>query len=148
MLSLLHNLLADISTMPWVALVSIIGSFIMGPVVIFIVFRSIQQRQQMWHETARMAIERGQPLPPMPADVQPPADEPPSKFNDLRAGLVLMGVGLGLFLFLGALISRPLGYVGAIPGFIGVALVISSFFNRPAPQPHAKPSSPERPISS
>lgn len=127
--SLFSQLLADFSSIPWVAIVSIIGSFLMGPVVIFIVFRSIQHRHQLWHDTARIALEKGQPLPPMPADVAPPPPTESKPSNDIRTGLILIATGAGLFLFLNALVGRGLGLVGAIPGFIGVALLLFGLVN-------------------
>jgi hypothetical protein len=129
MISLPH-LLADISSIPWVAIVAIAGGLLIGPIVIFIVFNSIHRRHQLWHETARVALEKGQPLPPMPADVAPPPSLPPKPANDIRSGLVLIAVGAGLYLFLGSLVSQSMGYVGAIPGFIGIALLLFGLFNR------------------
>jgi Domain of unknown function (DUF6249) len=128
MISLPH-VLADFSNLPWVALVSIVGSFLIAPIVIFIVFRSIQRRHELWHETARVALEKGQPLPPMPADVAPPS-EPAKPANDIRSGLILVAVGAGLYVFLGSLVNRSMGYVGAIPGFIGMALLFFGLLNR------------------
>ena len=126
-------LLADLSSIPWVAVIAVAGSFVIGPIVIYIVFSSIQRRQELWHETARVALEKGQPLPPMPADVAPPAAQAQQP-NDVRSGMVLIAVGAGLYLFLNTLVGRGLGYVGAIPGFIGVALLLfgllSAFFKR------------------
>jgi hypothetical protein len=127
--SLFSQFLADITSIPWVAIVSIVGSFLMGPVVIFIVFQSIQRRHQLWHETARVALEKGQPLPPMPADVAPPPPSDTKPGNDIRTGLILIATGAGLFLFLNALVGRGLGLVGAIPGFIGVALLLFGLLN-------------------
>jgi hypothetical protein len=119
----------DFSSIPWVAIFSIIGAFLVGPVVIFIVFSSIHRRHELWHETARVALEKGQPLPPMPADVAPPPSEPAKPANDIRSGLILIAVGAGLYLFLGALMGQSMGYVGAIPGFIGIALLLFGLLN-------------------
>ena len=125
------HLLADFSNIPWVALVAIIGSFLVGPIVIFVVFRFAHRRHELWHETARVALEKGQPLPPMPDDMQPKPPLPTcaEKANDLRSGLVLIAVGAGLYLFLGSLVGRGLGLVGAIPGFIGVALLLNALLS-------------------
>jgi small-conductance mechanosensitive channel len=125
------HLLADFSSIPWVALVAIIGSFLIGPIVIFVVFRFAHRRHELWHETARVALEKGQPLPPLPDDMQPKQPPPAcaEKANDLRSGLVLIAVGAGLYLFLGSLAGRSLGLVGAIPGFIGVALLLNALLS-------------------
>ena len=61
-----------------------------------------------------------------------PKQPPPAcaeKANDLRSGLVLIAVGAGLYLFLGSLAGRSLGLVGAIPGFIGVALLLNALLS-------------------
>src|ERR1019366_1256302 len=118
--AMIPHLLADFSGIPWVALVAIIGSFLIGPIVIFVVFRFAHRRHEMWHETARVALEKGQPLPPLPDDMQQQR-QPRVRAegtNDLRSGLILIGVGAGLYLFLNALAGRGLGLVGAMPGFI------------------------------
>jgi Domain of unknown function (DUF6249) len=128
--------LADLSTLPWAALIAIGGSFLIGPAVIFIIFQSAHRREKLWHETARVALEKGQPLPPMPAEAAPsPVKAGPP--NDIRTGLVLVALGAGLYLFLDTFVARNLGYVGAIPGFIGLALLfyglLSAVFKRNAP---------------
>ncbi len=94
------------------------------------------QREREWHETARLAMEKGQPVPPPPShkvygsgvilkrDPNAPAPPPDDiSQHDVRGGLVLVGTGIGLWLMLGALDER-LRFIGAIPGFIGVALLL------------------------
>ncbi|MDX2186249.1 MAG: DUF6249 domain-containing protein [Opitutaceae bacterium] len=83
-------------------------AILMGPAIVFIVFRAKRERERLWHETARIAIEKGQPLPPMPADLSGANEVNISSlinqsrvrtpFRDLRAGLLLGGLGAGLFL--------------------------------------------------
>ena len=65
------------------------------------------RRQALWHETARIALEKGQPLPPLPNDE--PAQSHEDKKNDFRGGLVLIAVGAGLYLFLAACRTSPGG---------------------------------------
>lgn len=89
------------------------------------------RRREMWHQTARLALEKGQPIPPLP-DVEqherrittPPREQ---AANDIRAGLICIGVGAALYLFLGALIGPAFAYIGAIPGFVGIALLLFGF---------------------
>jgi len=91
------------------------------------------QRQALWHETARIALEKGQPLPPAP-DEQESQQERELKNNDFRSGLIMIAIGAGLYLFFLSLFGGWLCYVGAIPGFIGVALLLyatlNALFNR------------------
>lgn len=85
------------------------------------------RRRESWHETARVALEKGQPVPAMPGDDgQKRHDDHGSRDltqHDVRGGLVLIAVGFGLWLMLGGF-SPNLRYIGAIPGFIGIALLL------------------------
>ena len=86
------------------------------------------KRQALWHETARIALEKGQPLPSMP-DEQEARQERENKANDFRTGLIMIAIGAGLYLFFLSLFGGWMRYVGAIPGFIGVALLIYATLN-------------------
>lgn len=127
----LPHFLADISNLPWVAIVAVGGGMLVAIVVIVGGLIIAYHRQKQWHETARLALEKGQPLPAQQDVPQSrPSDRPASgPGRDFRAGLVLIGVGAGLYLFLGSLVSQSLGLVGAIPGFIGVALLLYALFS-------------------
>src|SRR5262249_42723774 len=79
------------------------------------------QRRPMWHETARLALEKGQPLPAIPNDDW----RQRRRGCDVRTGLILIAVGIGLFLMFSSMSDKHgSGYVGAIPGLIGVALLL------------------------
>jgi hypothetical protein len=137
-----NHLIADISSLPWPALIAISGGMLITVVVIVGGLIFAHRRQALWHETARIALEKGQPLP-KPLDDEdtgePGAREKRDGRGDLRSGMVLMAVGAGLYIFLGNFISHGLGLVGAIPGFIGVALflygLISLLLNKDRPTP-------------
>jgi hypothetical protein len=99
------------------------------------------RNKKLQHETMRMLIEKGQPIPP-----ELFADKANVKLSekfmqlhgmkkekdDRKAGLILIAVGIGLYYFLGRIdvSGHGLGYVGLIPGLIGVALLINWALSR------------------
>jgi hypothetical protein len=106
------------------------------------------------HETLRIAYEKGQPVPSELIDALKSGVTPVRPWtpeSDLRRGLVLVGVGLGLAglgygLWYGlSSVSSIAAYVsggcvagaGAIPGLIGVAYLILWATRRNAPRPQA-----------
>jgi len=108
-----------------------IAAIVLAGVIVVSGMYFTHQRRRLWHETARLALEKGQPLPPaetdeagQPAQLAQPPPGAPRATGDFRAGLILVGTGAGLYLFLGTFLGKGLGYVGAIPGFIGVALLL------------------------
>ncbi len=123
-----HSFFADFSNLPWVAIIAICGGFLVSILVPICAMFFQHQKKRLWHETARIALEKGQPLPPMSGldeqDVREVVREGRGKNNDLRAGLILIGVGAGLYLFFVSLGAEAVRFVGAIPGFIGVALLL------------------------
>ena len=79
------------------------------------------KRQQQLHETIRLMIEKGQPIPP---ELLNPSGNRPPPSRDLRSGLVLVGVGLGLAVLLFVKHSE-VWPVALIPLFMGIALLIA-----------------------
>ena len=121
-------------------LIIAIGGLLVGGVAAVSAIYFHHRKNQMWHETARIALEKGQPVPPMPLRDEELALRPPpgvgyadwhkarleeSRTHAFRGGLVLIGVGLGLHLMLG-----PGNMIGAIPGLVGVALIINAVLER------------------
>ncbi len=80
-------------------------------------------KNRMMHRTIRMMVEKGQPVPP--ALLAPPQSAVRQR-SDLRRGVVLMMVGLGLMLFLGALNEWEDGAwaIGIIPFLIGAGYLL------------------------
>ena len=99
--------------------------------------QSLERRKMA--DTLRAAIEKGQPLPAevvslMTAEVR--VRPPPSPQRDLRRGLILLGVALGLVV-MGLTIGQgepdatyPMIGLAAIPGCIGLALIAISRIGR------------------
>lgn len=96
-----------------------------------------RDRREM-QATLRAAIDKGQPLPPEVIDsiskdnVKPPA----TAARDLRTGVILLAVAVGIALF-GYAVSFAemdafyvISGMAAVPGAIGLAFIILSFFNK------------------
>ena len=120
------SFLAFLDFEPWMIgiVVPAAGMIFAGVIVVSDMYFK-NQRRAMWHETARIALEKGQPMPLGP-DVETRCEpsRPNGSANDIRAGLICIAAGAALYVFLGSFIGRGLGLVGAIPGFIGVALLL------------------------
>jgi hypothetical protein len=80
-------------------------------------------KNRMMHRTIRMMVEKGQPVPPALLAPPPPALR---QRSDMRRGVVLVMVGLGLMLFLGAVNDWEGGAwaVGIVPFLIGVGYLL------------------------
>jgi hypothetical protein len=89
--------------------------------IILVGMRHKQERRRLWHETARLALEKGQPLPP--------PDEAPhaGTTNDFRVGLILVAIGAACYI---AIEDRDKLVLAAVPGFVGLALVINGVLAR------------------
>jgi hypothetical protein len=80
-------------------------------------------RNRMMHRTIRMMVEKGQPVPP--ALLAPPQPAQRQR-SDMRRGVVLVMVGLGLMLFFAA-VNRWEGgswAIGIIPFLIGAGYLL------------------------
>ncbi|MBL8523009.1 MAG: hypothetical protein JNN20_04915 [Betaproteobacteria bacterium] len=88
-----------------------------GPVaVVGLVLWYKSRKTRLIHETAIRLAEKGQPVP---SELFIGAEEPTS---DLRRGVVLVALGLGLGVFM-AQIDKPWS-VGLIPLFMGVGYIL------------------------
>jgi hypothetical protein len=104
-----------------------------------------RDRQEM-QATVRAAIEKGQPLPPELIEAMTKGIKPVSVSSaqrDLRIGVILLAVAAGV-----ALTGVALGQINgnamfgtvsgaAIPGMIGLAFIVLSFFNPNKTPPQA-----------
>jgi hypothetical protein len=117
----------DISGILAIALI-----FGMPVFIVFIVFFFRSKERAEAQKTIRMAIEKGQPLPQEYLDsLQKTGRATKSPGSDIRSGLILIAVGVGMAVW--AYIDHGyltgLAGVAAIPGFIGVALLIMGIIN-------------------
>jgi hypothetical protein len=86
------------------------------------------RRQRMLHETLRSMIEKGVPIPP---ELLSSGDRnvAPRTRSDLRIGLMMIGTGVGLLIFIRDVNGGPKN-VGWIPVLIGVAFLITWFIEK------------------
>ncbi|HKR89239.1 MAG TPA: DUF6249 domain-containing protein [Phenylobacterium sp.] len=117
-----------------------IAAFVMVAVIVVVprYLQSLERRKMA--EALRAAIEKGQTLPPemvnlLTAETRPQRPAP-SPRRDLRRGVILLGVALGL-VAMGLVIGQgepdatyPMIGLAAIPGFIGLALIAISRIDR------------------
>lgn len=130
--TLLHGLhLGFLNLQPWmIAIIMPIAGLVFAAIFGVSGMYFHHRKQELWHQTARLALEKGQPLPPFGEMAEAvKATSPQSRWRGLMiGGLINLGVGAGLFVALSQLpnTSFNLGYFGCIPGFIGLALLIGA----------------------
>jgi hypothetical protein len=112
-----HNAWSTVGdTVQWLALVAL-------PLGIIALVQTFRHRQQkLAHETMRLMIEKGLPVPVELINPPPPIKPPKS---DLRRGLIWLALGMGLLILL-MKVGEDSGAwaVGLIPAFIGVAYLV------------------------
>jgi hypothetical protein len=121
--------LASLSSMPpvmWVMMLPISLFIVMGIVGIVALAMKNMERGR-WHETARIALEKGVPVPNMPVAplvVNAPLSQHKQRMGLITGGLVNIAIGIGVYLGLSSIDdAREARLFGLIPSFIGVALI-------------------------
>jgi hypothetical protein len=116
-----------------VAIVSVLVSFGLPVLLVGIVLYYKLRRERMIHATIASLAEKGLPVPPGLLARSPQA----TGNRDLRSGLILIGLGIGLTIFFAG-VAPAVWAIGLIPGLIGVAFLITWHFDRrPATEPNA-----------
>jgi hypothetical protein len=117
--------IGDLGERMAVPIVAIVFMTIFGaPVLIVAVIMYFGfSRNRMMHRTIRMMAEKGQPIPP--ALLAPPIPAVRQR-SDMRRGVVLCMVGLGLMVFFGAVNEWEGGSwtIGVIPLVIGLGYLL------------------------
>lgn len=106
-------------------IVPTVTMLVIGGTIALITYFRFRRRREV-QETIRVAIEKGQELPTEFLETISSPKDRPKKDRDLRRGIVLIAVGVGIGAF-GILIGeedavRPLMGIGSIPFLIGLAL--------------------------
>ena len=101
-----------------VAIAGMLATFGLPVLLVALILRYKHQKLRMTHETIARLAEKGLPVPP--ELLEPP---PTNRTAGLRGGLVLIGLGIALAIFL-AEVGAPWS-IGLIPGLMGIALLIA-----------------------
>ena len=101
-----------------VAIMGMLVSFGLPVMLVAIILYYKHRKTRIAHETVARLAEKGLPVPPELLD-------PPRRPEDagLRAGMILVGLGLGLGIFFWE-VGAPWS-IGLIPGLMGIALLIA-----------------------
>ena len=121
-MGLIYGLIFPLAGMAFALIVVITGAI------------SKAHKQRLHHETIRLALEKGQPIPAGTFQEDRSmggANELgriPTK-RDRRAGLILLGIAFGLLVFLWAKEGHGVQWVALIPGGIGAALLLNAMLD-------------------
>lgn len=107
-----------------VAIMGIVGVFIapaiVAIIVIWLVFRNKGKKEEMKFDTLKLMVEKGVPIPENFSF----ADPVPAPGANLRRGLILIALGVGIAVFF-LIVNAPEGAgLAAIPFFIGLAYLL------------------------
>lgn len=112
---------------PFIVAIAIVG---------IVIWAGVKNREET-HKTIRLALEKGQPLPPEAIEALKGSGKKVSTAqSDLRTGVIWLAVALGIGAF-GYFVGMeegeavyPLLGIASIPGMIGLAFIVLSFFNK------------------
>jgi hypothetical protein len=89
---------------------------------VWVVHRRKQQMLEQWHKERMMAMEKGLPLPDVPAQLFSDADT--SSVRLLRSGISMILIGIIVYIATARAIDEDLALFGLIPCAVGVANLI------------------------
>jgi hypothetical protein len=110
---------------PFVAALGILAVFGFPVAIVAIIMFSSWAKSRSLQRTVRMMVEKGQPVPP--ELFAAPAGAPLRPWYDLRRGIVLLAVGVGVVMFFGISAGWDEGVwaLGLIPGLIGFGYIVA-----------------------
>lgn len=113
-----------------------IGAFAMIVAIVCLPFYFKSRERREMQRTLRVAIEKGQPIPPEVIQAMSRSVKtPPTRLRDLRTGVIWLAIGIGIAgaTYFGDFIHGGDDFDGfgiaCIPVVIGVAFIVLSFFN-------------------
>ncbi len=107
---------------PLLAVLGMVMSFAVPLLMVAVILYYKHRRMKLIHETIARLAERGLPVPPELVD------PPRARHFGLRAGLVLVALGIALAAFFFE--SGGPASIGLIPGLMGLALLVAWMVER------------------
>ena len=105
---------------PIVAILMVFGAPALTVILVALfVFRHRERRQQLLNERIQKFLENGQPVPENLME-----DSRPSPAGHLNQGLILVGAGIGLTVFLSLMTGFGIGSLGLVLIGVGVAKIL------------------------
>ncbi len=105
---------------PIIAILMVFGAPALTVILVALfVFRHRERRQQLLNERIQKFLENGQPVPENLME-----DALPSPARNLNQGLILLGAGIGLTVFLSLMTGFVIGSLGLILIGVGVAKIL------------------------
>jgi hypothetical protein len=102
--------------------VAIVFGVSAGMLNIWVSHRRKQQVLEQWHKERMSAMEKGIPLPELPASLF--GDDTASGVRALRSGISLMLIGIIVYIATARALDEDLAYFGLIPCAVGLANLI------------------------
>lgn len=127
MFTTFSTIIAATGGIPNSVLAIAVGGMATGILVSLIVILIDARTKRLRNEIIRIALEKGVPVPPELLD---PRERAPRPRDDRRTGFIFIAISLGIFTFLALSGLSKFAYVAAIPGCIGIALLLNWSLDR------------------
>jgi hypothetical protein len=110
-----------------IVIISVLAVFGFPVAIVAVIMFSSWARTRSLHRTVRMMVEKGQPVPPELLSSPAAAPVTVRPWYDLRRGIVLVAVGVGILMFFGISAGWDNGVwaLGLIPGLIGIGYLLA-----------------------
>jgi hypothetical protein len=110
-----------------IVIISLLAVFGFPVAIVAVIMFSGWAKTRSLHRTVRMMVEKGQPVPPELLSSPAAAPITVRPWYDLRRGIVLVSVGVGVIMFFGISAGWDNGVwaLGLIPGLIGLGYLLA-----------------------
>jgi hypothetical protein len=110
-----------------IVIISLLAVFGFPVAIVAVIMFSGWAKTRSLHRTVRMMVEKGQPVPPELLSSPAAAPVTVRPWYDLRRGIVLVSVGVGVIMFFGISAGWDNGVwaLGLIPGLIGLGYLLA-----------------------